>query len=209
MVHFFGLCFFIGFSASMALGPIFMLTFNRSATYGFLNGFATALGSAIVDGIFFMLALAGALSLIATSRTVIMVMDFIGGFTLIIMGIRTLRNPLSVIANVAVNHNETLSTSIIRSFMITLFNPAVMLFFMVVSIKFFDDIVLTSYQIMTGGFLVALGSLTMLTLVALFSWKLGASISARKLLLASYVSGLLFIATGAYFIFDFVKKAFF
>ena len=48
-------CFFVGVLASSSVGPIFVLTFNRGAIYGFLRGFATALGASIADGLYFFL----------------------------------------------------------------------------------------------------------------------------------------------------------
>lgn len=207
MVYFLATCFLIGLSASAAVGPIFILTFNRSATYGFFNGFATALGAALVDGIFFMLGLEGALPLIASSKMVIMAMDLVGGLILIIVGLRTLRNRFVLISPDGLDQ-ESLFTSVLRSFFMTLLNPAVILFFMVVSINVFQDEYLTLTQSISGSVLVTLGSLTMLTLVAFLARWLGHAISANKLKWLSYASGFLFVLTGGYFLYDFLMKCF-
>ncbi len=206
MILFLGTCFLVGLSASAAIGPIFILTFNRSSAYGFLNGFATGLGAAFVDGIYFLLGLAGILPLIASSKMIIMMMNAVGGLILIIVGVRTLRNRVKIISEEIIAQESLLASSL-RSFMITLFNPAVILFFMVISIKFFQDEILTNTEVLMGSLTVMLGSLTMLTIVAFFARWLGRAISVEKLRMMSYASGLLFMGTGAYFIFDFVKKA--
>ena len=56
--------FFIGVLAASGCGPIFVLTFNRSAVCGFWKGLATALGASIGDSSYFMLGLLGALTVI-------------------------------------------------------------------------------------------------------------------------------------------------
>ena len=43
-------CFLVGLMSAAAIGPIFVLVFNRGALYGFRKGFITALGAAIGDG---------------------------------------------------------------------------------------------------------------------------------------------------------------
>ncbi len=207
MIRFLGTCFLIGLSASAAVGPIFILTFNRSATYGFLHGFVTALGSALMDGIFFILGLVGALSLITTSKTIVMIMDAIGGLILIVLGIWTIYNRKKTLTSNTMLY-EKLYVSIIKSFMLTMFNPAVALFFMVVSIKFFQGVIFTASQVACGGFMVTLGSLTTLTGIALLAQYFGGAISPQRFLIVSYVSGLLFIGTGAHFIIDLIRKAF-
>lgn len=45
--------FFTGFCAASAVGPVFIMTFNRSALHGMHLGIATALGAAVTDGFLF------------------------------------------------------------------------------------------------------------------------------------------------------------
>lgn len=207
MITFLVTCFFIGVSASAAVGPVFILTFNRSVIYGFWNGFATALGASLVDGFFFMLALAGALSLLTQSRNIVMIVDIIGGSVLLFLGLHSLLKP-SRDLSLTILPKESLYISMSKSFLITLFNPLVALFFMGISIKFFGEMSLTLLYAFFGGVMVMLGSLTMLTSVAGVAQWFGAVISLKKLRIVSYVSGFLFIGIGTHFIIDFAIKVY-
>ena len=57
-------CFLVGVVGNLSLGPIFLLTFNRSARYGMSKGFAIAVGASLADALLFFLGLTGALSLL-------------------------------------------------------------------------------------------------------------------------------------------------
>src|SRR3989304_9647410 len=90
-IWFYVKCFLIGISASSAMGPIFILTFNRGALHGFLKGFATAMGSALADGLFFMLGLFAILERLENSPKALLALNCIGGIFLIILGMQALR----------------------------------------------------------------------------------------------------------------------
>ncbi|MFC1895010.1 LysE family transporter, partial [Candidatus Dependentiae bacterium] len=72
-------CFLVGMLASASLGPIFILTFNRGAVYGFTHGFATAIGACLADGLYFFLGLMGILSLLKSSENFMFWLDTLGG----------------------------------------------------------------------------------------------------------------------------------
>ena len=52
-IKFLMFCYVVGIISTIGIGPIFVLTFNRAAIYGFWKGFATAIGSSVADGILF------------------------------------------------------------------------------------------------------------------------------------------------------------
>ena len=70
--------FVVGVLAASGIGPIFILTFNKGALHGFSRGFAVACGAAVVDGIFFFLALVGVLAAIKDSSRFLFMLDFVG-----------------------------------------------------------------------------------------------------------------------------------
>lgn len=191
-------CFLIGLSASSTVGPIFILTFNRGALYGFWKGTATACGSALADGIFFALGLLGALELIGNSKQALLVMDLIGGTFLIIFGIMTLKSHHKNLSQIPADMHILLALS--KAFVLTILNPFVALFFILVSLQILPDELsrLPLNQIIISSFMVFCGSLTVLSFIALIGHLLGNAINKNKLKIISYVTGIIFISVGTY-----------
>ncbi len=198
-------CFFVGVSASSAVGPIFILTFNRGALYGFTKGFACALGSALVDAIFFALGLFGALTLVQNSQNFMLIMDCVGGFVLIVLGAHTLKKQKQTKEEKYLT-DEPAIISAAKSFLVTIINPFVILFFMFISVQILPEGItrVPLDDIIAGSIMVSLGSLCVLSCVAWFASQVGKAISPRMLKKVSYTTGLLFIGVGVYFIGDFV-----
>ena len=122
-MSFFLACLGVSILSTLGIGPVFILTFNRSALYGFLRGFITALGAAIADGLLFALGLAGFLSFIGRSKIVYLTLDFLGGFALIYMGFYYFRRLISL-ENMSIGRRESILGIFINTFFITLFNQA-------------------------------------------------------------------------------------
>ena len=198
-------CFFIGISACSGVGPIFILTFNRGALYGFTKGFASALGSALADGLFFALGLFGALKLLESSRHSMLLLDLFGGIILITIGTITLRryNKGTQISYVA---NQAAILTGIKSFFLTIVNPFVALFFMFISVQILPEGVsrLPVHYVLAGSIAAMAGSLSVLGSVAWIASHLRHAISHKKLRRMSYVTALLFIGVGVYMLGDFV-----
>ena len=83
--------FFIGVLAASGCGPIFVLTFNRSAVCGFFKGFVTAVGASLGDGLYFLLGLIGVLAFVGELKSFMIFLDIIGGIILIVLGINSLK----------------------------------------------------------------------------------------------------------------------
>lgn len=205
-VRFFIYCYGVGLSAACAMGPIFVLTFNRSALFGFWKGFSTALGSAAADTIFFALGLLGALTLLENSNGLILAMDSIGAAALIGLGIRTIQRHRNYHATLPTDQGVILSA--LKSFLVTIVNPLVALSFMFISIQIVPE-ELNPLPISVGiiaSSMVFLGSMTTLSMVSLIASKVGSAISKKKLSLIAYLSGFSFIAIAFYFIFDLISN---
>lgn len=200
-------CFLIGISASSAVGPIFILTFNRGAVYGFWKGFVTACGSALADSIFFTLGLLGALELIGKSPQALLIMNVAGGIVLIAFGIFTLKMQHKNISQVPTDIPVILA--FVKSFLLTILNPFVALFFMFISLQVLPEGVarLPLNRIISSSFFVFCGSLTVLSLVALAGHLLGNVINKNKLKIISYITGIIFISVGMYLVSKFFYRS--
>ena len=198
-------CFFIGMSAASGVGPIFVLTFNRGAIYGFPKGFATALGAAIADGFYFALGLLGALNLIESSNKAMLLMDLIGGGILIYLGMRMLKKRTKTPKD-STKTNECLLFTTSKSLIITLVNPFIILFFMFISIQILPEGVtcLPIDQVATGGLAATGGSLLILSSVAFIASHIGSSISYKWLRTITHSTAFVFIGAGIYLTGDFV-----
>ncbi len=193
-------CFLIGVLASASLGPIFILTFNRGAVYGFWYGFATGLGACIADGFYFLLGLMGVLAILKENINFMFLLDTLGGFLLIYLGIYSLRKALKNENHISYEQKLGAWITIIKSFLLTALNPMALFFFMLISAQILPKSAfsLPLNQIFIASALVSLGSLTVLTTVSFFASLIGGSLSKRKLSIISFISGLIFICVGLY-----------
>jgi len=206
---FFLKCFLVGVSVASAVGPIFVLTFNRAAQHGFLRGFFTALGSALGDTFLFLLGGIGLLSLIEGSKKIILMMDLVGGCALILSGIKMLEGKGSY----KQPHEKSslgVFQTISEAFLLTIINPLAIVFFMFISVQLLPEGVsrLSFVQIIGGGMMIAAGSLSIFTLVALVASRLGKSMNQKNLQLIEQITGVILTGVGFYFLGDFVLALF-
>lgn len=195
---FFLKCFLIGIISSSVFGPVFILTFNRGALFGFTKGFATALGAALVDGIFFTAGLMGALPLLQSSRYLLLSMGIIGSIVLLLFGFKLLHEDINLDRTAVTN--ESILKCMTKSFLMTIVNPFIALFFTFISVQLLPDetIRFSFTETMLGGSMVTAGSLSVLSIVALVASYAEHVINRKKLHYISYVSGLLFLGGGFY-----------
>jgi len=202
-------CYAVGLSVASAVGPIFVLTFNRGAWSGFSRGFATAFGAACGDGLLFFLGLLGVLRLLGEYHGTILAMDLIGGLFLISLGLRSFKGRQKYVNDPLLINLPPILT-IIKSFFLTIANPLTVLFFMFVGVRILpeDVISLPLRQVAFGSAFVFVGSLTVLSIVALIASHVGQAISERRLRTISHITGVIFLAIGFYFWCDFVVRVF-
>lgn len=202
-------CFLVGISVSSAIGPIFILVFNRGSIHGFWKGFVTALGSSLADGCLFLLGSVGLLGLIGQSPRAVLAMDLIGGIAMIFFGIRLLRgrHTRETISDESIPLSASIALTISKSFFLTLLNPLALLFFMFVSVQVVPEGApgLPLVRILSGSFMIMLGSLTVLTGVAFGAHRIGQSINTQSLKAIAYVTGLVLVGIGCYFMIDLVR----
>lgn len=195
-------CFLIGMLASSSVGPIFVLTFNRGAAFGFFKGFATALGACIADGLYFFLGLLGVLTILKESRHFMYILDTVGGILVIAFGIYSIRKSRRESLNVGVGASFSTTLMITKSFVLTILNPMVFLFFMVIGVQILPDGVsdLTLRQIFASSIMVVLGSLFVLSIVSFIATLLGKCMKEKQLRFIYFITGIVFIGVGLYFL---------
>lgn len=193
-------CFLIGVLASGSLGPIFILTFNRGSVYGFLRGFATALGACVADGLYFFLSLIGILAILKESMSFMFVLDTLGGFLLIFMGIYSLRKAKHGEKFVSYEQKLGVWITAVKSFFITILNPLALFFFMLIGVQILPEnaFSLSLHQVLIASLFVVLGSLSILTTVSFIASHIGNALSKKSLKRISFVSGLIFIGVGLF-----------
>jgi len=196
-------CFLVGISVASAVGPIFVLTFNRGALHGFLKGFFTALGAAVGDGLLFFLGLFGVLNFLENAQKSILLLDLIGGIIILILGIRMIRsrkNYLQASPLRPAKHAVTMT----KAFILTVINPLTIFFFMFISVKIIPDgfQALPLNLIASGSAMVFAGSLSMLSCVALIASLVRHALSPQRLALITYVTGIIFITISLYFFYE-------
>ncbi len=195
-------CFLIGILASSSFGPIFILTFNRGAIYGLLKGIATAIGACLADGLYFFLGLVGVLAVLQESKQFMFFVDTIGGVLLILLGIHSLQKARKGVNYICLESKSGVCLTALKSFVLTILNPLVLFFFMVIGVQILPPGVshLNIQQIFLCSVMVAVGSFSVLAVVALIASLVGGCISEKKLKILSLLTGLIFIGVGIYFL---------
>ena len=201
-------CFLIGIFAASGFGPIFILTFNRSAVCGFWKGFSTAFGASLADCLYFLLGMLGALAVISELSYIMIFLDLLGGILLLFLGVRAIRRVREVVC-VTVECSQSIFLSIIKAFIITILNPLVIFFFMAVTLQVLPEEAVRyplSFVILSS-FFVFLGSLAVLSAVSLVASFVGSCIPLKKFRIISAISGVGFILFGIYLLYDFVSQS--
>ena len=119
----------IGFGISAPVGPINLLCLRRSLSEGRRMGFVSGLGAAAADTTYGAIAAVGMTAitsfLLAHNRW----LQAIGGAFLLILGIGTIRSPLTKRAVKAELHVGRLWDAFVSTYMLTLANPMTIIAF--------------------------------------------------------------------------------
>lgn len=200
-------CFLIGALGASGCGPLFILTFNRSAVCGFWKGFATGIGASLGDATYFFLGLLGFLSFLSRNGGVMLGLDLVGGIILLVLGTNSLKGMRQVVC-VGIECSSGFWASVFKSLSLALFNPLVILFFMAVSMHALPEHVanLPMSNVVISSVCVMAGSLSILTMVSLVASLLGACITAKRYRYISGASGLAFVLFACYLFFDFISR---
>lgn len=159
--------FLIGFTAAATLGPIALVTIQRTLRQGRGVGLATGVGVALADGIY---GLVGALGLSALTQLLLeyqQVLALAGGGVLVLMGIRAFRSSIDL--SQAVHSSGRQSQGWLGAaasiFLLTLSNPVTIMFFSAVYAGLMVSETGLIHSTPAGSGLFALG-----VLAGSFSW---------------------------------------
>lgn len=206
-IPFFLKTFILGLLAAGALGPVFIMTFNRAAVCGLRIGLATSIGASFADGFFFFLAMAGILGSLSPNKLVIIAIHLVGGIGLIALG-------AYILYGEAGHHGERnlckygFFTAVTKTCAITMFNPSNLLFFTIASIKLFPDYVgrISIVSSIIGSLSVMAGSMSTLSLVSFIANNLGKKLSKKTLKYFSKISGVAFFGIGLFLLIGFLRN---
>ncbi len=191
-------CYLIGIVGNLSLGPIFLLTFNRSVRYGARKGIAIGIGASLADAVLFFFGLTGALTLLASLAHFKGLMYGIGMIVLGFLGITA----------VWAKHVDTkapripagsLPLATLKAFLMTISNPLTMIYFMSASVALVNRTTFAPQWTILASLVVALGTFSVLAIVSFTAKTVGHLISERTLVRVSHVTGTLFLGFAAYF----------
>lgn len=114
----------VGFIAGIPIGPVGILCIQKTLSKGMWNGFATGLGSAIMEIVYAAVALfsmAFVAEFIDANRDWVMI---VGGLVIIVVGISTFfKNPVDRLRGSRVEQQSGHITDSLQGFLLTLGNP--------------------------------------------------------------------------------------
>lgn len=184
----------LGFTIAAGVGPISLLTVQRTVVYGHRYGLASGLGVALADGAYAALAAFGLTALIQVLTGLRTLVGSVGGAIILLIGLRTLTSRAGTPARAS--EQPGLLGGIVSIYGLTLANPLTILSFMAL----FAALGLTRPDpglAATASAGVFVGSLLWwLTLTSLVAWARG-RMTSRVLIWINRVSGLALICFGA------------
>lgn len=194
----------LGISMAAPIGPISILCMRRSLTQGYPAGIATALGVALADGLYGLVA---ALGLTAISSFLIDKKEFLylfGGILLIFLGIKTL-NAMPV-ASAKPIKRQGLLTMLLQTIFLTFANPmTIALFIAALAALGFEgkhEDIGQAILVCSGVFFGSLAWFMMLsTIIVQFRSK----VSPHILMLINKISGMFLVGFGSLFLLNVIR----
>lgn len=174
--------FLVGLVGACTAGPVFFLVMHRAMSRGMLYGFVSALGTAVVEGAYFALALAGVLGFSWRNPLYLQIFELASGIVLMASGVAMfIGYATSPEQPVAADGGGLLWMAISAGFL-TASNPFSLLYYLGIAAKLFSDSISTATSIarvLCGAIAIASGSLLTLTLVSVIASRLGSFLSTR------------------------------
>ena len=183
--------FALGFAVAAGFGPISLLALTSGLRYGFAPAFGVAVGVALVDGLYALLAGLGLAALVPEDE-----LQVVGGIALVVIGISMVR----------LSGGDALALSTFRrgltvSLAATLANPLTIVSWAAAFTAVVPELDISHTEVVTVlPPSVSLGTLTWFTLLALASTFFGRRLGPRALRAASVVAGVAIALFGALFV---------
>ena len=118
-----------GMLLQLAVGPMCLMVFNTSTTYGFIYGLHLVLAIALIDALYIALSCVGAATIINRAR-VKAVIKLVGCFVLVLFGTNTISAAfdLSFLPNIALFSNASNQNLFVQGLLLTASNPLTIVF---------------------------------------------------------------------------------
>ncbi len=191
--------FIIGIIMALPAGPLAILVLKRSLTKGYKIGLATALGVALADGFY---ALVAGLGLTAVSGFVLGRKEYFfmgGGLLLILLGVRTLKKPPTIETDVSKQHGFI--PTLIQTMLITLTNPMTLLMFIAAfTAAGFEGQEEALSQVVLICLGVFVGSMSWFAIISIVSASQRKRVTPYALKFITTISGALLICFGIVFL---------
>jgi threonine/homoserine/homoserine lactone efflux protein len=156
-----------GMLLQLAVGPMCLMVFNTSTTYGFFVGLSLVLAIALIDGLYITLSGIGVAAIINKEKikSTIRILGFI---VLVLFGINTITEvfSFSLLPNLKLSSNVTSQNIFIQGLLLTASNPMTIIFWSGVFSAQVAENDLSKKQLVLFGFGCVLSTLLFLTSVA-------------------------------------------
>jgi len=159
--------FKFGMLLQLAVGPMCLMVFNTSTTYGFFIGISLVLAIAIIDGLYITLSGLG-IAAIINKQKVKAAVKILGCVVLVLYGINTITSVLNftILPSITLFSNVTSENIFIQGLLLTASNPLTIIFWSGVFGAQVIENDLSKKQLLFFGFGCVLSTLAFLTTVA-------------------------------------------
>jgi len=159
--------FKFGMLLQLAVGPMCLMVFNTSTTYGFFIGLSLVLAIAIIDGLYITLSGLG-ISAIINKQKVKAAVKILGCVVLVLFGINTITAVINftILPSITLFSKVTSENIFIQGLLLTASNPLTIIFWSGVFGAQVIENELNKKQLFFFGFGCVLSTLAFLTAVA-------------------------------------------
>jgi Putative threonine efflux protein len=159
--------FKFGMLLQLAIGPICLMVFNTSTTYGFFMGLSLVLSVTLIDGLYIALSGFG-VAVIINKKKIKSIIKILGCIVLVLFGVNTITEVfnLPLLPNLKLFSNVTVQNIFIQGLLLTASNPLTIIFWSGVFSTQVSENDLSKEQLILFGFGCVLSTLLFLTAVA-------------------------------------------
>lgn len=189
--------FKFGMLLQLAVGPMCIMVFNTSTTYGFWSGFILTLSIALVDAIYITLSGLGVATVLGKEKIQSFIKLF-GCVVLVVFGINILMSVfnLSLLPNITLFSNVTSKNLFVQGLILTASNPLTIIFWSgVLSTQAIEN-KLSKKQLFFFGIGCVLSTLCFLTVIALLGNVLSGFLPTIVMQVLNFTVGIVLIFFG-------------
>lgn len=198
--------FRFGMLLQLAVGPMCIMVFNASATFGFWSGVALVLSIALVDAIYIMLSGLGIATVLGKEKVQLFIKLF-GCIVLVVFGVNILMGAfnLSLLPNISLFSNVTSKNLFVQGLLLTASNPLTIIFWSGVFSTQAIENKLSKKQLFFFGVGCVLSTLCFLTVIALLGNVLNGFLPTIVMQVLNFTVGIILVFFGLKLLF---KKQF-